>query len=263
MPDMTDLQIDTTSPSVARVYDYWLGGKDNFAVDRQAAEQLLKLVPDAVEMCRDNRAFLRRSVEHLAASGIRQFLDIGSGLPTQENVHEVAMRVAPDSRVVYVDNDPIVLVHGRALLATHENTTVIEGDLREPEAIVAAAGAHLDFEQPVAVLLLSIAHFVIDDEELTRIMASLRAAVRPGGYIVMSHAFAGERTGDDTVEAVQEVYAKSAPGGLTPRTRAQISALFEGMELQEPHLVPVNAWRTDQRPDFSKPSTIGVVAKAV
>ncbi|MEV0586482.1 SAM-dependent methyltransferase [Nonomuraea sp. NPDC050310] len=256
-----ELEIDTTKPSVARIYDYWLGGKDNFEVDRLAAEQLLKLVPDAVEMCRENRDFLRRTVTLLAGAGIRQFLDIGSGLPTQDNVHEVALRAAPDAVTVYVDNDPIVLVHGRALLAAGGNAHVIGADLREPGDIFAQAAEHLDLDRPVAVLLLSIAHFVTDDAELARVMDEIRARLAPGSYIVMSHASAGETTSDATVAAAQEVYARSAPGGITPRTRPQLAALFDGLELLEPELVPVRSWRTGLRPDYSKPNVIGIVAR--
>ncbi|MFI6480532.1 SAM-dependent methyltransferase [Nonomuraea sp. NPDC050663] len=255
------MQIDTSKPSVARIYDYWLGGKDNFEIDRIAADQLTKLVPDAVEMCRDNRAFLKRTVTLLAEAGIRQFLDIGSGLPTQENVHEVALGAAPDSSIVYVDNDPMVLVHGRALLSDAGHAWVVEGDIYDPGGIVAKACERLDFDRPVAVLMLAIAHFVTDDAELARIITELRARLAPGSYIVMSHAFAGERTGDDTVQGVQEVYAKSAAGGLTPRSREQIGGLFAGMELLEPELVPVKSWRTGVAPDYTKPTTIGVVAK--
>ena len=165
--------IDVTIPSVARMYDYYLGGKDNFAADREAAGKIIAAVPSARDSARRNREFLGRAVRFAAESGIRQFLDIGAGLPTQENVHQVALRTAPDSRVVYVDNDPIVLVHGRALLADNRQTTVIQGDLHDPDAILndPKLTAHLDLDRPMAVLLVAILHFIPDEDEATNIVA--------------------------------------------------------------------------------------------
>ncbi|WP_062347050.1 SAM-dependent methyltransferase [Herbidospora yilanensis] len=258
--------IDPSVPSVARIYDYWLGGKDNFASDRAAAEKLLEFVPDAREMCRENRAFLTRTVSLLAGEGVDQFVDIGSGLPTQDNTHQVAQRVNPEAKVVYVDNDPIVLVHGRALLEDNPNTRVANGDLRKPEALLAdpEVTEFIDFSRPVAVLLLSILHFVHDDDEAMAIMTEIRSKLAPGSYVVLTHAFAGE-IGDDKLESVQEIYAKTAPGGLTARTRAQIASYFEGMEVVEPGIVPSEAWRPDVPwdvpVDFTKHSVLGVVAR--
>nr|WP_062340875.1 SAM-dependent methyltransferase [Herbidospora sakaeratensis] len=258
--------IDPSVPSVARIYDYWLGGKDNFASDRAAADKLLEFVPDAREMCRENRAFLTRTVSLIAGEGVDQFVDIGSGLPTQDNTHQVAQRVNPDARVVYVDNDPIVLVHGRALLEENTNTRVVDGDLRKPGAMLADPEVTelVDFNRPVAVLLLSILHFVNDDDEASAIMAEIRSKLAPGSYVVLAHGFPGEMS-DEKLESVREVYAKTAPGGVTGRSRAQIASYFEGMEVVEPGIVPSEAWRPDVPwdvpVDFTKHSVLGVVAR--
>src|SRR5437868_15508908 len=171
--------VDPSVPSTARIYDYLLGGKDNFASERAAAEAVLNMLPESRQMAKDNRAFLGRAVRHLAESGITQYLDIGAGLPTQENVHQVALAANPDARIVYVDNDPTVLVHARALLADNPNTTVLEGDLNDPKAIIEAATALLDFTKPVAVILAAILHFIPDTDETYRIVDDLRARLAP------------------------------------------------------------------------------------
>ncbi|GAB1819797.1 SAM-dependent methyltransferase [Herbidospora sp. RD11066] len=258
--------IDPTVPSVARIYDYWLGGKDNFASDRAAADRLIEFVPDAREMCRENRAFLTRTVSLLAKEGIGQFVDIGSGLPTQDNTHQVAHRVNPETRIVYVDNDPIVLVHGRALLEDNGNTRVVNGDVRQPAALLNSAEVTelIDFSKPVAVLLLAILHFVSDDDEASAIMAAIRSELAPGSYVVMTHGFPGELQ-NDTLESVREVYAKTASGGIAGRSRAQVASYFEGMEILEPGIVPSEAWRPDVPwdvpVDFTKHGVLGVVAR--
>src|SRR5437868_9175230 len=156
--------IDPKTPSVARIYDYYLGGKDNYASDREAAEQILTMMPDGRRIARENRGFLGRAVQHLAESGITQFLDIGAGLATQENVHQVALAANPDAKIVYVDHDPIVLIHARALLADNPSTTVLEGDLHDPKAILDAAAQHLDLTKPDADILPAILHFIPDDD---------------------------------------------------------------------------------------------------
>src|SRR5437868_12949919 len=184
--------VDPSVPSTARIYDYLLGGKDNFASDRAAAEAVLNMLPESRQMAKDNRAFLGRAVRHLAESGITQYLDIGAGLPTQENVHQIALAANPDAQIVYVDNDPIVLVHARALLADNPNTHVLEGDLHDPKAILEAATALLDFTKPIAVILAAILHFFPDDDETYRVVGDLRARLAPGSALAISHIYAGD-----------------------------------------------------------------------
>jgi SAM-dependent methyltransferase len=237
--------VDPTVPSVARMYDFYLGGKDNFRADREAAEQVLSVVPGVRDMARENRGFLVRAVRELAQRGVRQFLDIGAGLPTQQNVHQVALEAAPDSRIVYVDNDPIVLVHARALLADNDRTVVVEGDLLDPEGILRhpAVGAHLDFSQPMALLLVSVLHFVPGYDDALRIVRRLREALVPGGHLVLTHGYVGDSPVDVQSE-VGGVYARTKSGS-TPRTFDQIAAFFDGLDLLEPGLVPPEAWRPE------------------
>ncbi|WP_338064329.1 SAM-dependent methyltransferase [Thermoactinospora rubra] len=248
-------------PSVARMYDYYLGGKDNFAADREAARKIIALVPNAREIARTNRVFLGRAVRHLSASGIRQFLDIGTGLPTQENVHQVA---AEGSRVVYVDNDPIVLTHAQALLADNPDTIVAEGDLLRPETILdnPAVRAHLDFSQPVAVLMLAILHFVTSDAEAARAVTAFRDAVVPGSPLVISHVTAGDLS-ESEVRQGDQIYRATQAGGIVPRTVAQVRSFFEGYDLVEPGVVPLADWRRDpdeiDLPDRGGAGIIGAV----
>ncbi|WP_436762547.1 SAM-dependent methyltransferase [Streptosporangium sp. V21-05] len=260
--------IDPSVPSVARMYDYYLGGKDNFASDREAAEQFIRVMPGIREMARDNRAFLSRVVELLARQGVRQFLDIGSGLPTRDNVHQVAHRVAPESRVVYVDNDPIVLTHGRALLEDNPFTSVVQADMREPEELLAHPQIEgvIDFTRPVAVLMISMLHFIPDDALVTRIMSAIRERLVPGGHLVVTHAFAGEVSAE-VHEAGQKVYRSTSAGALTSRGPEQLTELMSGMgmDLLEPGVVPVEAWRPeydeDVTVDFTRPGILGVVGR--
>ena len=238
--------VDTSIPNVARMYDYALGGKDNFAADRAAADRWFAAVP---EVGRGpmllNRRFLGRAVRFLAGeAGIRQFLDIGAGLPTQGNVHEIAQALAPDARVVYVDYDPVVVTHGRALLATSETVTVVSGDLRRPGEILdnPEIRASINFDQPVAVLLIAILHFVADAEDPVAIVTRLRDALAPGSYLVLSHVRAGSHA--PAIEKGKEVY-RGATAGVTPRPRADILRLFEGFDLVEPGLVWLPQWRPD------------------
>ncbi|MEU4546684.1 SAM-dependent methyltransferase [Nonomuraea dietziae] len=257
--------IDPNTPSVARMYDYYLGGKDNFPSDREAAEKIIALVPTIKQIARDNRDFLIRVVRTLTAAGIRQFIDIGAGLPTRQNVHEVALESAPDSRIVYVDNDPIVLAHARALLAASPQTIVVRADLRDPGSILDAPDvrAHLDFTEPVAVLLFAILHFVPDDKEAEAIISGLRAPLAGGSYLALSHSYAGDMTGA-ALTSGRSVYRAATSGSLTPRTACQVGAYFEGLDLLEPGVVPIDAWRPDWHdvePDFGKPGLLGGVAR--
>jgi S-adenosyl methyltransferase len=248
--------IDTSVAHPARVYDYWLGGKDNFATDREAAERVLAVAPGLRFRVRANRAFLGRATRFLAAdAGIRQFLDIGTGIPTGDNTHEVAQRAAPSSRVVYVDNDPVVLLHAQALLRSSPEgaTDYLQADLRDPDLILDRAAATLDFRQPVAVMLLGVLHLVQDSEDPWGIVARLMAAVPPGSYLTISHPAIDTHTAQ--AEA-QRIYNERVSTPQTLRTRDQVARFFTGLELIEPGLVQVHQWRPD--PDDFAPE--GVVS---
>lgn len=239
-------------PNAARIYDYLLGGKDNYEVDRAAAEKLLELVPDASVTCYDNRQFLGRVVRYLLGGTrqqIRQIIDIGTGLPTLGQVHSVARLVAPDTRVVYVDYDPVVLEHSRRLLTNEPNVVAIERDLRQPEEILRESQllSLIDFSAPVAILLVAILHFISDDERHYEIVERLKEAMAPGSYLVISHVTGDNVTADVTAK-VQELYeGTTAPS--TPRTRSQILRFFDGLELVPPGLVNVSEWRNDFMPE--------------
>ncbi|MFC6082904.1 SAM-dependent methyltransferase [Sphaerisporangium aureirubrum] len=243
-------EVDTSKPSIARVYDYFLGGKDNFAVDREIAEMVFKIDPNAAETGHANRGFLRRVVRHLTAeAGIRQFLDIGSGLPTQGNVHEVAQAVDPLTRVVYVDNDPIVLAHGRALLATNNTTTVIQADIREPESILndPKVQAFIDFDEPVGLLLFAILHHLGDNEDPEGIAARFRDILPSGSYLAVSHFFnPGEAHPEVSKQVLEsERICNEKLGTGRWRTQDEIQAYFGDFEMVDPGLVPLSEWRPD------------------
>ena len=238
--------IDTSVPHPARMYDYFLGGRDNYEVDRFAAEQVIAVVPEVRAMARENRAFLGRAVRFLAKQGIRQFLDIGTGIPGPGNTGDVARELVPDAHVVYVDNDPIVLVHASALLAGQDpqHTTVIQADLRDPGAILnhPAARAVLDFDKPIAILLVAVLHFVMEDEDPVGIVDRLKQVMVPGSYLVVSHG-----TSDIDPERAAEAVRTYNRGGarIIARTGTQIRRFFEGLELVEPGLVQLPLWRPD------------------
>lgn len=242
--------IDTTTPNVARIYDFLLGGKDNFAADRRAARQLLQAIPDAAAIARDNRSFLGRAIRYMAGElGIRQFLDLGSGLPTQANVHELAQDVAPDARVVYVDNDPVVASHGRALLATrNQQVAMVLGDLREPAAILdhPETRALLELSRPVAVLCTSTLHFISDAEGPHEIIARYRDRLAPGSCLAITHGSCvpPEEDPDDDVNRATRVYSQ-ASAQLHARPLPEILRFFDGFELIEPGLVWMPEWRPD------------------
>ncbi|MFB7336727.1 SAM-dependent methyltransferase [Streptomyces adustus] len=237
--------IDTSRPHPARIYDYLLGGKDNYEVDAQAGERLAAAAPEVRIGLRANRAFLRRAVRHVVGSGVRQILDIGTGLPTSPNVHEIAQEVAPDVRVAYVDNDPIVKAHGDALLSRSGSTSIVLADLRDPQAVVDHPDVRrvIDLDEPVALLLVAVVHFLTDAEQPGQVVATLRDALPAGSFLVLSHA-----TGDfaDRSEA-QAVYNK-ATATLNLRTRAEVERFFDGFELLEPGLAQVPFWRPDGPP---------------
>jgi hypothetical protein len=235
-------RIDTTVPHSARVWNYLLGGKDNFAVDRESGETLLRLFPDFAQVARLQREFLIRAVNYLVSEvGIRQFLDVGTGLPTANNIHEVAQATAPETKVVYVDNDPIVLVHARALLTSAEpgETAYIDADVRDPEVIIAGAAETLDFTQPVALVMLSIVGQVSDLEDPQSIVDKLLAPLASGSYLVLSD---GTNTNPALVEAVSG-YNKVSANSYHLRSPAQIGTFFEGLEVVEPGIVPTPSWR--------------------
>jgi hypothetical protein len=239
------LPCDTDTPSVARIYDALLGGKDNFEADRAAVAKIVEIEPGAPLVAQENRAFLHRVVRFLAAeAGIRQFLDIGSGLPTMNNVHEVAQQADPSARVVYVDNDAIVLAHARALLRTagEGRCAYVDSDLRDTGTILMQAARTLDFDQPAAVLLLAILHFIADTHDPWDIVRRLMAAVPSGSYLVVSHAMPGDMTGTQR-EGLNAVYAATRSGGVTQRSLEDIARFFDGLELADPGLVEITGWR--------------------
>jgi SAM-dependent methyltransferase len=242
-PSWAPGEIDIARPSIARMYDYLLGGSHNFAADRLAADQALRHMPELVPVMHANRAFLRRAVRFLIAAGVRQFLDLGSGIPTVGNVHEVAHRDDPEARVVYVDIDPVAVAHSQAILADHPGATAIQADLRDPRPLLAHPDLRtfLDLSEPVAVLLVAVLHFVPDQP--ARLIGHFRDAIAPGSYLVISHASTeGQPPGG--IEDARAVYARSAEPVIM-RSRAEIAALFDGFTLVEPGLVRLPLWRPD------------------
>jgi len=260
MPDF-----DTSVPHIARVYDYWLGGKENFTADRELGERTLQAYPNLVLSARSNRAFLARAVRFLAAeTGIRQFLDIGTGIPTANNTHEVAQRAAPDCRIVYVDNDPIVLSHARALLTSSPEgaCAYLDADLRDPDKILALAANTLDFSKPVAVMLIAVLHFVGDDAEASGIVNRLMDACAGGSFVTISHAASDIDTEQlsEMVRRLNESMAEKA----TLRDRAGVARLFDGLELIEPSVVRTAGWRPDSELEATSPAALwcGVARKS-
>ncbi len=268
-PTAASQALDTTAPNAARIYDVWLGGKDNFGADRRVAAEVAQAAPFVVEGARANRAFLRRAATHLTRAGIDQFLDLGSGLPTSPNVHEIAQRINPDVRVVYLDRDPVVLVHARALLA-RDGAIAVAGDIRDPHAILTdpAIRAHLDFDRPIGLLLVAVAHFLTEQDKPAQIIAAFRDALAPGSHLVLSHvADLGNQEQPspvpDPVRAIAtrdaaRVY-ESLAGPFTLRTSAEIESLFNGFELITPGVVPAHQWRPERRrPTRDVPILAGV-----
>ncbi len=240
---------DTSVAHMARVYNYWLGGKDNFAVDRAAAEQAIAVNPGILRDVRANRAFLARAVRYLAAEcGIRQFLDIGTGIPAANNTHEVAQSVAPECRVVYVDNDPVVLAHARALLTGQPQgaTAYIDADLRDTAKILDDAARTLDFSRPVAVTMLAILHLIPDEDDPYGIVATLMAAVPPGSYLALSHP-AGDIRPAAVAEMARRVNARIGSTRGTMRGQAEVARFFADLELVEPGLVQPSQWHPADR----------------
>ncbi|MFW6725272.1 SAM-dependent methyltransferase [Streptomyces sp. MAR4 CNY-716] len=236
--------VDSTVSHSARIWNYWLGGKDNYDVDRRVGDEILAYVPELVRSARADRHFLTRAVHHLAAeAGVRQFLDIGTGLPTVDNTHEVAQRVAPESRIVYVDNDPLVLTHAHALLtSTAEGATAyIDADVRDPEAIVREAAGTLDFDRPVAITMLGILNFVLDDDQARDIVHRLLDSVPPGSHLVVSHPTT-EVDGEAMTGAV-DYWNSQGTAPMRLRTRDELARLFDRVTLVEPGVVSCSRWR--------------------
>ncbi|MBL7257270.1 SAM-dependent methyltransferase [Paractinoplanes lichenicola] len=260
--------VDETRVHSARRYNYWLGGKDNFAVDRESGDLIAKNFPTIRITAVENRGFLRRAVTYLAAeAGIRQFLDVGTGLPTANNTHEVAQRITPDAKIVYVDNDPMVLVHARALLTStpEGRTAYIEADLRDPEKILAdpALREVLDLGQPVAVMLIAVLHFIQDTAEAARIVRTLLDALPVGSYVAISNGTA-DYADEETRARFAALMARGQLDAFV-RTAAEVGVLVEGLEVLEPGIVPVSEWRAEgepePRPAPSEVAVYGVVAR--
>jgi O-methyltransferase involved in polyketide biosynthesis len=255
---------DPTVAHPARVYDYWLGGKDNFEADRIAGEATIAAYPGIRASARANRAFLARSVRYLAAEqGIRQFLDIGTGLPTASNTHQVAQSVAPDSRIVYVDNDPLVLSHARALLTSSPEgvTAYLDADLRDTDDILEQAADTLDFTRPVAIMLLAILHYLPDLDEAQRVVARLVRAVPPGSYLTISHA-ASDISPDEMAEMEKILNEHLAEGNHVGRPRDVVARFFDGLDLVEPGVVKVTQWHPRSQFEARGPTTLwGGVAR--
>ncbi|MEU5976920.1 SAM-dependent methyltransferase [Streptomyces sp. NPDC047315] len=256
---MTDTEhatdgVNTGKAHSARMYDYFLGGKDHYPVDAEAAEHVLKVLPDGRRLARANRGFMRRAARHLARRGIRQFLDVGTGIPTEPNLHQVVQEIAPDARIVYVDNDPVVLRHAEALLrgTPAGRTEYVQADVREPAKIVAEAREVLDFREPIAVSLIALLHFLPDEADPQGVLRTLLEPLPTGSALMLAHG-----TGDfdpQTLERVTEIYRASGMS-LRMRNRAEVSALFEGLELTEPGIVPLEEWHLE--PEGTEAETVG------
>ncbi|HWE88428.1 MAG TPA: SAM-dependent methyltransferase [Pseudonocardiaceae bacterium] len=244
--------VDITKPSAARVYDYYLGGACNLQVDREFAKQVLAVLPEARDFARLNRAFLHRAVRWLARQGVRQFIDIGSGVPTVGHTHEIAQSVDPSCRVVYVDNEPVAVAHSELLLADNDRTTVLHADLRDPDAVLRSPTTRelIDFDQPVAVMMLALLHFVPDTDDPSGIIGRYRSAMAPGSYLVLSHA-TDEGVGQRTERAASMYKNTTNPANL--RTRARITELFAGFDILEPGVVFTPQWRPESDADAEDP----------
>ncbi|MFC1432391.1 SAM-dependent methyltransferase [Streptacidiphilus sp. N1-3] len=260
------VRIDTSVAHPARMYDYYLGGKDNFPADREAAEKIISTGADVREGARTNRAFLGRAVRYLSEQGVTQFLDIGTGIPSAGNTHEVAQGINPAARVVYVDNDPIVLTHARALMAGHGKgaTTVVQADLRDPAALLAnrRVRAALDFNRPIALMLVSVLHFITEEDGPDGILKTLGDALPSGSHLVISHGTADAvvaRRRANLDQAV-DVYRSKSTAALTLRSKARVTEFFDGFPLVEPGLVPGQDWRPD---DDTPPGTTVTVYAGV
>ena len=233
---------DITKPSVPRMYDYALGGKDNFQADREAVDAIVREAPEAMRHAVDNREFLRRAVQYVVTQGVTQFIDIGCGLPTAENTHQIAQHGNPLAKVAYIDNDHITVAHARALLATNTGTVALEGDLGEPEGILASPeiASLIDFSQPVAVIMVAVAHFLADPVAY-EVVKYIREAIPSGSFLVIAHGTADDAT-EDEIETIKSTY-RAARSPITMRSRDGVKQFFDGLDLVPPGVVNINSWR--------------------
>lgn len=252
-PSWAPSGVDIDQPSVARVYDFYLGGSHNFEADRAFAAQVMETLPNMPWVIQENRAFLRRVVRFLLAQGIDQFIDLGSGIPTVGNVHEVAQAINPASRVVYVDHDPVAVAHSRAILERNAQASVHSGDLREPAEVLASSplASMIDLSRPVGLLLISVLHFVRDDADAADVITRWRKFLPAGGYVALSHASADQLT--DGATRTEQLYNQSV-SAMAMRTRDGVTALFGDLPLVEPGVVPIPLWRPDSPDDISADS---------
>lgn len=258
LPEWVPPDVDITRANAARVYDYWLGGNHNFLVDQDAARALMAVVPQMPAIARACRAYIRRSVSYLAGTGIDQFLDIGSGIPTEGNVHEIAQRVRPGARVLYTDIDPVAIAHSKAILAGDDSAAVISGDLRSPKQIVndETVRSLIDFSRPVALILMAVLHFIPDSDEPWRIVAELRDTLAPGSCLVLGHGTT--HWVPAKAEAGERVYNRSVNTDVHLRTGAEISRFFDGFQLIDPGLVSLPLWRPDRADEVpADPTSFG------
>ncbi|MFD9000201.1 SAM-dependent methyltransferase [Streptomyces sp. NPDC059582] len=254
-PAWAPRSIDISVPSVSRIYDYYLGGSHNFEVDREAARKAMEFLPGLPKIMQANRAFMRRAVRFAAAEGITQFLDIGSGIPTFGNVHEIAQAVTPGARVMYVDHDPVAVAHSQAVLTGNDGADVVAADLRKPREILSSPQVQrtIDLNRPVALLLVAILHFVEDADDPYGAVAELRAALAPGSLLILTHAsYEGIPLSAERAEGAVDVY-KDIRNPLIMRSRNEIERFFEGYDMVEPGLVPMPRWRPDTAPEDEDP----------
>lgn len=253
-PSWAPDDVDLDRPSAARVYDYYLGGFHNFAVDRAMAQEAIRMWPELPQIMQANRAFLRRAVRFAVHQGITQFLDIGSGIPTVGNSHEVARRLDPQARVVYVDVDPVAVAHSRAILGDETDTIVVQADMRDPERILddPAVRDTIDFDRPVAVLLVAVLHFVPDEDDPHAVVGRLRDILAPGSLLVVSHA--SQEGLPDLADSHQRLYART-PTPMTMRSQSEIAEFFNGFDVVDPGIVPMQAWRPDPDSPAPEPSS--------
>ncbi|MFE9095820.1 SAM-dependent methyltransferase [Streptomyces sp. NPDC007264] len=263
-PSSGPVRLNTAVAHNARVWNYWIGGRDNYEVDQQVGDHVATMFPVIRDVARADREFLGRAVHHLAAErGMRQFLDVGTGLPTLDNTHEIAQRIAPDSRIVYVDNDPVVLVHARSLLtsAPEGATDYIEADVHDPEVVLRGAAATLDLGRPVALLLLGILNFVLDTGRAQEIVRALMSELPSGSCLVLTHPTTdADLGGQGNIEAMR-FWNENATPPLTARTRAEVASFFDGLEILEPGLVSCARWRAGSGPAAVVPQFGAVAVK--
>ncbi|WP_431605613.1 SAM-dependent methyltransferase [Amycolatopsis melonis] len=262
-PEWVPPGVDISVPSMARTYDFMLGGGHHFAVDRAVGEQIERVMPGLRDSARVNRAFLGRAVRFMTNQGIRQFLDIGSGIPTVANVHEVAQAQDPECRVVYVDRDPVAVAHSELMLVGNDRAAVVQADMRDPEAILASPQVRglLDLDRPVGLLMLLMLHWVPDESDPFGLVGRYRAALAPGSYLAITHV-TGDHQGEDLDEATEVIKESRSPDQVTLRTHAQVSALFAGFELVEPGLVGCGEWRPSGPADIAAAAAMNMLVYA-